>query len=234
MSFIRYAPIKTESEDSVVLSNAVHVMKTIDPDFQGPVMITKATLTQDGTQREIYLVLLAGIKCFVRNVNNGFSCLLAGLSLKSPYFFKVKKLMYKYIPEGSPVLFAGHSLGGMVAQQLASDRRIKNRYDVIGTVCFGSPLLFTGKKSGTFIRFVDSSDSIPRLSFRLRANMRMSIVVKDGGYGGKTVDAHVLSYRNEEIWGGYDCLGVYGGSAVISYLPADAYRLPYRKGSLLF
>lgn len=67
--------------------------------------------------------------------------LLCGFNLDNPYIKAVVKAMKKNIPAGSDVVFYGHSLGGMIAQEAAADKTIKRMYNVTNTVTFGSPLI---------------------------------------------------------------------------------------------
>ena len=69
------------------------------------------------------------------------------------------------IPEGAKLHIAGHSQGGMVAQNLASDSRVRKMgLEVETVVTFGSPDTFSKAESGVrYIMFEEDSDIVPRI-----------------------------------------------------------------------
>lgn len=219
---------------SVVIKNAPQLMQKNDRDFLSPISITRAKLSKNGKTEEIYLILLSGTKCWFRNVNSVLSCILCGLSLPNPYLRKVKNLVREHIPDGSKIVITGHSLGGMVAQQLAADRAMKKRYEILNLTCFGTPMVFTGKRSGTMHRLAERQDIIPRLSIREMFGLKYNIAFESGGYKFASHGAHNACYEREDVWGEYDCFGVKGGDAVICYEQEDMFRLPYAENSKLF
>lgn len=221
-------------DEPMVIQNAPQLMRINDIDFSGPIAISKALLTKGSVSEEIYLISLSGTKCFLRNVNSLVSCILVGLSLPNMYLSKLKKLAVSHIPAGAKLVLTGHSLGGMIAQQFAADRKMKSRYEILNLTCFGTPTVFTGKKAGSFFRLAERQDLVPLLSFRFRHTRRYNISYEAGDYEFGSYGSHNESYPREDVWGDYDCFGVKGGDAVISYYPRDMYRLPYRDGSLLF
>ncbi|MCR5698814.1 MAG: lipase family protein, partial [Treponemataceae bacterium] len=56
------------------------------------------------------------------------------------------------LPQGSNLLITGHSLGGMIAQQAAAQDNVKNNYEVLNVVTYGSPLLANDTREGELHR----------------------------------------------------------------------------------
>ena len=113
--------------------------------------------------------------------------------------------MKQNIPAGSDVVFYGHSLGGMIAQEAAADKTIKRMYNVTNTVTFGSPLIkLLSRREGLVRRMCDTSDIVPVLSvysltplavIQYWGSERFS---EDGGYNSKWLAAHNESYLRQD------------------------------------
>jgi pimeloyl-ACP methyl ester carboxylesterase len=131
----------------------------------------------------------------------------------------VVRIIKANVPKNANLVIAGHSLGGMIAQQVAANSEIKSRYNVLNTVCFGSPLLAAGSREGTVRRLGDVSDPVPYLSGSLFNNTLWAIMGlnrEDGGYGIRGITAHNQSYYRSDLWGKYDVTGTkYGGAKLI-------------------
>ena len=184
----------------------------------GPITVTKGTLVNGKSKKAIYLVTLSGTE-MVKNQSTGIlTDLLSGFCLDNDYVKNVVAVINENIPKNSNLVLSGHSLGGMVAQQVAADKSVKDGYNVLNTLTFGSPLLAAGSREGTTIRLGDSFDAVPYLSGSLFNNTLWAIFGlnrEDGGYW-KSVDfegAHCESYSREELWGKYDAIGKKNGSA---------------------
>ena len=187
--------------------------------------------------RPVTLLTLGGT-CFKAGQASGIQeDLLSALEQSNRYLHNVVDIFDKtdengqpLIPSDRPVIVTGISLGGMVAQQLLSQKDIMKRFDISHVICFGSPLLapFSRDKGTTVVRFCDSMDIVPYLGRSAMIDMvrqelrnknplryvqrldKKEAIVKDGGY--KTpISAHALSYVEGKCWNGYDALGVYGG-----------------------
>lgn len=219
---------------TVTLQNAAQLMQIIDPDFKSPISITRAVLTRGESSDEIYLVILAGTKSPIRNINNIPSCVLSSFSLPNSFLSKLKQLMKEHIPAGADVVFAGHSLGGMVAQQAAADKSLKSRYNILNITAFGSPLVPVSGMEGSLHRLADKSDIVPALGIAGLLNYKYAVSFEKAGYRLLGNKAHTDSYPREDIWGAYDCFGVKGGDAVISFDTDDLFRYPYLPNSILF
>ena len=208
------------ASNSKTLSNAAELCTYVYDGYnggvKGPITITKGTLKKGLTSKEIYLVTLSGTEMVFNQSTEAITDLFSGFNLKSAYYYNVVRVIQENIPNGANLILAGHSLGGMIAQQVAADSTIKANYNILNTVCFGSPLLSAGFREGTVKRLGDVSDIVPLLSAQIFVNPIWSLAGlnrENGGYGVKAITAHKESYRRADVWGKYDALGVKYGNA---------------------
>ena len=183
---------------------------------KGPISITKGTLKQGFSSKTVYLVTLSGTELVLNQSTEVLTDLFSGFDLDNAYYWNVVRVIQQNVPRGANIILAGHSLGGMVAQQVAADSTIKSRYNVLNTVTFGSPLLSVGSREGVVRRLGDVSDVVPYLSGRLFTNPITAIFGlnrEDGHYYGRPVTAHNASYSRTDLWGKYDVTGTRYGSA---------------------
>ena len=182
----------------------------------GPITITKGKLVNGWSSKNIYLVTLSGTEMVFNQSTEWITDLFAGFNLKSAYYYNVVNAILANVPKGSNLVLAGHSLGGMIAQQVAADTSIKYYYNVLNTVTFGSPLLAAGFREGTVKRLGDVSDFVPLLSGNLFVTPIRAILGlnrENGGYGIQGVTAHKESYLRPDVWGKYDVTGTRNGKA---------------------
>ena len=142
--------------------------------------------------------------------------LFSGFNLKNAYYYNVVNVILNNIPKGANLFLAGHSLGGMICQQVAADATIKARYNILNVVTFGSPLLAAGFREGTVKRLGDINDVVPLLSSNLFVTPLRAILGlnrENGGYYLRPVSAHTDCYVREDVWGKYDVTGTKYGSA---------------------
>lgn len=188
--------------------------------MRGPVIITQGKLQKPFSNKDVYLITLSGTE-LVDNQSTGlFTDLLVGFNLNNAYLRNVVNIITANIPAGSNLILAGHSLGGMVAQQVAADSTIRKNYNVLNTVTFGSPLISAGNREGTVKRLGDTSDVVPYLSatgsLSKEAWKIAGLQRENGGYGTDVVTAHVDSYLRNDLWGKYDVTGVWYGLSTLT------------------
>lgn len=186
----------------------------------GPIIITKGRLQKKSVDQEVYLITLSGTE-IVENQSTGYlTDLKVGFNLDNPYLRNVINIISANIPAGSNLILAGHSLGGMVAQQVAANDTIKKNYNVLNTVTFGSPLISAGNREGDVKRLGDNSDVVPYLSVTGSITKEIWKIAglhrENGGYGVNAVDAHINSYLRSDLWGKYDVTGTWHGSATLT------------------
>ncbi|MCR4611428.1 MAG: hypothetical protein K5644_05985 [Lachnospiraceae bacterium] len=191
----------------------------------GPISLTKATLNYNnwlGQTKDVYVVCLSGTDTSAANQTTGWwTDLLSGFEFDNKYVKNIKKVISENIPAGSNLIVTGHSLGGMVAQQIASDSTIKKNYNVLNTITFGSPLINGFKREGTVKRLGDTSDVVPYLSVSTFLNIfwqTLGLNREDGGYTVLDFNfhAHNESYNRTDVWGAYDVTGTKNGSKTLT------------------
>lgn len=224
ITYFMFSGVSSKAANYTTYTNASevcqHVYQGYNEGVYGPITVTKGTLKQSfGRSYEVYLITLSGTE-FVDNQSTGIiTDLLSGFNLDSAYSKNVVNVICNNIPQGSNIILAGHSLGGMIAQQTAANTTIKNNYHILNTVTFGSPLLSAGSREGTVKRLGDTSDVIPYASGSLINNTAWAIAGlnrEDGGYNLLTCGtAHVESYLREDVWGQYDVTGTKYGKSVL-------------------
>lgn len=186
---------------------------------KGPISITKGTLKSGWTTKTVYLVTLSGTELVFNQSTEVLTDLFSGFNLKNAYYYNVVNVIKQNVPRNANLVLAGHSLGGMIAQQVAADSTIKARYNVLNTVCFGSPLLAAGFREGTVRRLGDISDVVPYLSGNLFVTPIRAVLGlnrEDGGYYLQPITAHNASYGRADVWGKYDVTGAKYGSAKLT------------------
>jgi len=189
----------------------------------GPISITEGTLTRDGKTKEIYLVALHGTEITALGSSvDLIADLQSGTGKESVYMREIMAIMKQYIPKNANVIFAGHSLGGMVAQQIAAEKDMQKRYHILNIVTFGSPVLCMGETEGELHRMCDTNDMVPYLSTETVDDMdaQQTYCREEETWPGDeehdTGDAHPFSYADEDTWGDYDAIGKKGGDAVLT------------------
>ena len=185
---------------------------------KGPISIVKGTLKSGWSSKTVYLVTLSGTELVLNQSTEVITDLLSGFNLQSPYYYNVVSVITQNIPRGSNLVLAGHSLGGMIAQQVSADPTVKAGYNILNVVCFGSPLLAAGFREGTIRRLGDVSDPVPYLSGNLFVTPLRAVLGlnrEDGHYYLTPITAHNSSYSRADLWGKYDVTGTkYGGATL--------------------
>ncbi len=197
--------------------------------YNGPIGIVEATLHQDGEDKPVYIVALSGTELIWSDYTGiqstgAVTDLLCGFDLDNPYIAAVVKAMTENIPSNSDVILYGHSLGGMIAQEAAADTVLKENYNILNTITYGSPLIkLLGNREGVVRRLCDTSDIVPVLSFYTLTPLAVfqywgsERFSEDGNYDSDWLAAHNESYLREDVWGGYDVLGIKGGNASLTF-----------------
>lgn len=183
--------------------------------------IYKGTLYTDGNRvGRVYLIALTGSNMSrdKEDMLSIYSCIKAGTVHDNDYLDAVIESAKKRIPKGSRVALIGHSLGGMVAQQFAADKEMKERYEILNVLTMGSPYIPVINREGDLHRMADSGDAIPYFSIAIIGNFwRGNFTYKNNGYFGNPDGAHNLSYKRAKVWKSYDCFGIENGTNKIYY-----------------
>ena len=211
-------------EAPAVFTNAAetNAFVLMGKDFTTPVRLVPATLTKNGETENVWFAALLGVKSVKGQVNVTKNTFAAAFNRTNPYYDFVKQVLLENVPAGEKLVFACHSLGGMVAQKLRTDAELKETFEILNTVTAGSPYIMVkeAEAEGELHRLADKNDAVPFLSPATLVCLHKQLGTahrEDGGYLFDPDGAHNLSYLREEIWGGYDALGVPGGDAVIRF-----------------
>lgn len=187
---------------------------------KGPILITKGVLKTGTETQDVYLIWLSGTETVDgQDTSVAVTDKNAYADKTTNYFKSVLRTIRKDVPQGSHLIFAGHSLGGMIGQQIAGYSFIKKKYNVRTVLAFGSPPVGSIRCEGKAVRFADSSDIVPTLSYEYGNGLVDTgdkVISKDGGYGGDKGTSHSNSYKRADLWGMFDVLGVENGDAKVT------------------
>ncbi len=181
--------------------------------------VYSATLYADGkTAQSVYYVVCRGLDVSELDPSKPLSFASAvRISISdenNSYVTALAKIVRDNVPTGSRLVFAGHSLGGMVVEQAIARKEIKNNYQVLYSVTMGSPYILTRySKEGTLRRMVDPLDPVPYLNISLLAVPSLSTACIESSR--ITPYTHTRSYGEGSCWAKYDALGKKNGSAYI-------------------
>ena len=201
-----------------------HVRLGYNGGVDGPITVTQGTLKVGKTSSSVYFIGLSGTETgdteeLQNQATSWLTDLQSGFCLDNDYLKAVVNVIASEIPAGSNIMLSGHSLGGMIAQQVAADSYVKENYNVLYTLTFGSPLLAAGSREGTTYRLGDVSDVVPYLSGSLFNNTLWAVLGlnrENGGYGLDFLAAHSKSYARTDVWGKYDAVGKKNGNAKLT------------------
>ena len=169
-------------EKPTYIDNTLELMQFCHIASHGPVSIVKAKLYRSIIPETVYLIYLHGTTLGFGKLNNLAASLSSGLSLDSRYLRTLKSAAKEQIPFGAKVILAGHSLGGMIAQQFAADTEMKLRYNILNILACGSPCVLTGTREGALHRLADCNDIVPYTTPLPTRNFTYCLQKEDGGY----------------------------------------------------
>ena len=199
------------------------VMEGYNLGEKGSIQIVQGKYTSNkGNTFDVYVVVVSGTEneTQFRTANSGLSLDIAAVNIKnSPYYYRIKTVIRQNVPKGSRVIFVGHSLGGMMTQQLATDSTLKKEYIIKYDLCFAAPYTQPNEThEGALRRLGDWSDVIPLETANLLTDPVGTLTYSReyGGYGVDFWTAHMNSYMKDEVWGAYDVTGKKGGKATLA------------------
>ena len=226
---IQAVQAQVQAKQTVTFTNSAELARLVQLGYSyrqpnGPISITKGVLTTKSwwttTSKTVYVICLSGTDLTVNQSTGAWTDLLSGFELNNAYLRNVRSTIVANVPKNANLILAGHSLGGMVAQQVAADSTIKNRYNVLNTVAFGSPLINGLSREGTVKRLGDTRDVVPYLSVSTFLNVvwqAAGLNREDGGYSAlQPITAHCESYQRAAVWGAYDVTGTKNGNATLT------------------
>jgi hypothetical protein len=206
-------PVK--SRTTKVLSNAQKTAEAIFDQYSilGDLPIGIYRLNNPEMPECTYLVMLSGTQFIWHQANNVITDLMSSPGFLNEYFVDIVDAIYQYVPTGATLILAGHSLGGMEAQNVAADISIRRIYRVARVITFGAPLTVKDVAGTIYVRFATRPDPVPLLAIGTftrvphyywlqNPNEREQALL--GLLGG--IEAH-LSYPNLSNLYSFDALG---------------------------
>ena len=130
-------------------------------DISGPDQGTYRPIELVQVGEQDYLLLIAGTQIESRGGNNLESAGQAVTRQLSPYQEEVEALIAEHIPPGSTLHLAGHSLGGMVANALATNQELVAHYTVKTVTTFAAPVNACPNPEVAYHRYVVEGDLVP-------------------------------------------------------------------------
>lgn len=190
----------------------------------GPIGIVPAEFTSDGEVSDVYFITLGGTEFKDGQATDMQTDILAGFGKSNDYQKAIIDTINANIPQGSKIFITGLSLGGMVAQQVISDPDVCNNYEIVNTMCIGSPLIVNEKsecREGNVVRIEDKSDYVPRLSiyslnFTMMSKYSSEVISETSVYK-QPIYAHTFSYVNSPVWQKYDVAGDENGNSTLRF-----------------
>jgi len=165
----------------------------------GPVSIVPATLHQGETSKPIHLVGISGTESVSGQSTGWGTNFKIGTEQSNAGKRNAREALLQALPNGGDVVLAGHSQGGMVAQQLAASKTLKNAgINVMNTVTFGSPPIAAGQRNGEVHRITARFDPVPYASIDTLGVVPQLDQQRIGSnYGLNGIKAHSNEYFNE-------------------------------------
>lgn len=130
-----------------------------------------ARISKDGEEPPKYVILVRGLNPFkIDALNNLFAAISEASHETSPYYQSVLKSILKHVPAGAEIYLAGHSLGGMIVNDLVRSGDLtgrtgdgQNRYTIKHAVTYGSPYNTTEAPGVKYTHYIDKDDSIAKI-----------------------------------------------------------------------
>lgn len=158
------------------------------------------------------ILVISGTEFNCNQQNNFLTDIASALGLNNDYLMTCKNVCLDNVKKGTDLIVVGNSLGGMIAQQLVGCKAIKENYNIVIILTFGSPLITPTKRSCNIKRFCDKKDLITKLSLSaFNKNYDYEVCMEDGGYN-SVIEAHRESYIYNDCWNKYDVFGIKNGS----------------------
>jgi hypothetical protein len=156
-----------------VVTNIAHLAQLVDAGYNrgryGPISVVPATLKEGAVQKAVYLVTISGTELVTdrasgRPQSTGMrSNLQLMLHQETDALVNARDVIIRQVPQGSTLVLAGHSQGGVIAQQLAADPLIQKRFNIMNTIAFGSPPAEIGRRAGEVRTIAAFGDPFPSM-----------------------------------------------------------------------
>lgn len=195
----------------------------------------------EGTQRS-WSVIIRGTQDWtagtsnIQDMHTNFNA-IAGLESDQTHAIKAAMNDMGIAPTEA-VEFVGHSQGGIIAAQLASDTEIKERYKVAAVLTAGAPTAgYNPSTSAGMLNLENTRDQVPALDGRENANRGNNLTVHFDGEplklqtaNGEEVFAHDMSVYREAM-AHFEDSPTTGTAEVSSWMEARARELGLKDGT---
>lgn len=192
-------------------------------DTVGPISIVPVTVRSSNDPaapgERMWLVTLSGTELVEDQATGIQEAIIAGLAGDTAYQDAVVEAISSTVPNGEPIILAGHSLGGLVAQQLAQDPLFRDYYDIRNVVVFGTPAIRDMPREGVVRRLATEDDPITYLGIHLSIGAHFEDAAEECDIAqyafGDLGESHLCGYINRTAWSDYDALGIRNGDALV-------------------
>ncbi len=207
------------------VQTAAHLAQTVDAGYNagafGPISIVPVKVRESGQVTKAYLMTISGTETVTGQATGWKTNLQAGFGQPNAGLKNARAAINATVPVGARLIIAGHSQGGMIAQQLAVDPVVRRKVNVTDVVTFGAPKVAMGNsdavraalKETKLSMFEASGDPTPfvgppappalrtLLAERKRIDVSTSFDIKKDGplYGIKTHNNEYSSEQNKEL-----------------------------------
>lgn len=107
-----------------------------------------------------WLVSVAGVNRSAENQQNFWNAILAGLNFGSTYQDTIVAAIEATIPVGDRIIWHGHSMGGIIGQNLAARQGFTARNPIQAVVTWGSPTTAPESDETLYYRFSEPDDIV--------------------------------------------------------------------------
>jgi len=206
-----------------VIANAQQLVAQVFNGYNGdPIQIAQVRNLPD-----TYLVMLAGTDLFKPAQATSLpEDVAAEFGVPDPYYAAIKQAIRKHIPKGAQVILAGHSLGGMEAENIVTDHWLDQHYRFTHVITFGAPK--TGASINpnvTYTAFDLAGDPVTAITLFQWPPTSVYTLANPWEYDASTVFGHV-EYPNSPLLDEFDALGQSNGNATLELGPITHVRAP--------
>jgi WXG100 family type VII secretion target len=178
-------------------------------DYEHPIEIVQIGANE-------YVILFRGTVLKPGAPHNWAAALQSGLGQPGDYELQARDLILQHVPEGATLHFAGHSQGGIVANNLADNQDFLDRYDLATVTTFGAPQSSMMNPDVDYYRYAAIGDPTP-------AANRFALVAGPLGLPVVLGAARLAELNQTQVYSGeYDPHNIGDAHASYKYAPGLA------------
>jgi hypothetical protein len=206
-----------------VIANAQQLVAQVFIGYNGdPIQIAQVRNLPD-----TYLVMLSGTDLFKPAQATSLpEDVAAEFGVPDPYYSAIKQAIRKHIPKVAQVILAGHSLGGMEAENVVTDHWLDQHYRFTHVITLGAPKTGTSiNPNVTYTAFDLAGDPVTAITLFQWPPNSVYTLANPWEYDASTVFGHV-EYPNSPLLDTFDALGQPNGAATLELGPITHVRAP--------